>query len=197
MSMGKNISLNGQWEFALDPDNSGEKDNWSISAQTFPDKIQVPGCWQAQGFGDPKGCLRHHYEGPAWYKKTVFIPADWKGKSLWLKIGGAARYTKAYVNGTMAGSHDGFLTPFKFDISDTVKAGCENIIVLRVDNSGGGPVGCFNYLGNWGGVYRPVEIEATGSTWIEDIFVIPDIDNNKAVIRITLGARDQNPGRLT
>jgi len=185
----RSISLDGTWAFALDPKNVGEKETWSGSEKTLPERIQVPGCWQAQGFGGPQGCLRHHYEGPAWYKRSVFIPADWTGKTLWLKIGGATRYTKAYVNGKPVGSHDGFLTPFKFDISDVATPGSDNVIAVRVDNSGGGPVGCFNYFGNWGGIYRPVDIEAANARWIEDVFVIPDVDRSQARLRITLGAR--------
>ena len=140
----QSVSLDGPWAFALDPKNVGEKENWWGPEKALPDKIQVPGCWQAQGFGQPQGCLRHQYEGPAWYKKSVPIPANWKGKTLWLKIGGASRRTTAYVNGKKVGFHDGYLTPFRFDISDAVTPGRENVIAIRVDNSGGGPIGCFN-----------------------------------------------------
>ena len=148
-----------------------------------------PAVGKPRGSAIPRAACDITTKGPAWYKKSVRIPAEWNGKTLWLKIGGAARYTKAYVNGKLVGSHDGFLTPFKFNISDAVRLGSENVIAVRVDNSGGGPVGCFNHIGNWGGIYRPVEIEATNSTWMEDIFVIPDVDHNQARLRITLGAR--------
>ena len=60
-----------------------------------------------------------------------------------------------------------------------------------MDNAGGGPVGCFNYLGNWGGIYRPVEIEATNTTWIEDVFVIPDVNGSQARLHVTLGAKEK------
>ena len=194
----QSISLDGRWAFALDPKNIGEKENWSTRGTTLSGTIRVPGCWQAQGIGDPKGCLRHHYEGPAWYARSVPIPASWKGKTFWLKIGGASRRAKAFVNGKMVGAHDGFLTPFRFDITDTVKPGGENSIAIRVDNSGGGPVGYVNYIGNWGGIYRSVEIEAANATWLEDIFVIPDVDRNQAKVRITLGTREQiPPARMT
>jgi beta-galactosidase len=192
----KSISLDGDWAFALDPGNVGEKETWSSPDKPFADKIKVPGCWQAQGVGKPHGCLRHHYEGPAWYKRSVLVPADWKGKTLWLVVGGAARRTNVYVNGRLLGSHDGFSTPFRFDISDAVNAGAENTVALRVDNSGAGPVGCFNYMGNWGGIYRPVKIEATDSTWIDDVFVIPDVDRSQARLRITLSNKKTPPSRL-
>ncbi len=187
------VSLDGEWAFALDPGNAGEKEEWWAAENAFAEKINVPGCWQGQGIGQSNGKLRHHYEGAAWYKKNVLIPGKWKGKTVWLTIGGAARYTKVFVNGKMVGEHDGFMTPFRFDISEAVNAGAENVIALRVDNSGGGPMGCFNYLGNWGGVYRPVTMEASDNVWIDDVFVIPDVDQNQARVKVTLGGREGVP----
>jgi hypothetical protein len=45
------ISLAGEWRFALDPSDVGEKEQWF--ARDLPDRIQLPGVLQAQGFGDP------------------------------------------------------------------------------------------------------------------------------------------------
>jgi len=184
------LSLDGPWAFAPDPEKAGEKEQWWAADRVFADKIIVPGCWQDQGIGQSNGKLRHHYEGAAWYKKAVLVPGEWKGKTVWLAIGGAARYTKVFVNGKMVGEHDGFMTPFRFDISEAVNAGAENVIALRVDNSGGGPMGCFNYLGNWGGIYRPAAGMASDNVWIEDVFVIPDVDRNQARVKVTLGGRE-------
>jgi len=44
------LPLAGEWRFALDRDNVGTNENWS--AKSLPDKIQLPGILQAQGFGD-------------------------------------------------------------------------------------------------------------------------------------------------
>jgi hypothetical protein len=187
----KTMSLDGGWAFALDPGNVGEKERWWAADKVFADNIDVPGCWQAQGFGQPRGCMRHHYEGAAWYKKVVRLPEDWKGKSLWLTVGGAARRSTVFVNGQAVGSHDGFMTPFRFDITEAAKIGGENVVAIRVDNSGGGPVGCFNYLGNWGGIYRSVAIEATDNAWIDDVFVIPDVDRGQAKLKITLLSKEK------
>ena len=44
------ISLAGQWRFALDQANSGIKENWF--GKKLPDKIQLPGILEAQGYGD-------------------------------------------------------------------------------------------------------------------------------------------------
>ncbi len=49
------ISLDGPWQFRLDPKQEGGAAKWSESGVEFPNRIQVPGNWQAQGFGTPGG----------------------------------------------------------------------------------------------------------------------------------------------
>ena len=44
------ISLEGSWQFALDRDDSGVRDNWFD--QSLRDKISLPGVLQSQGYGD-------------------------------------------------------------------------------------------------------------------------------------------------
>jgi hypothetical protein len=44
------ISLDGEWHFALDRNDVGTNENWF--AKDLPDKIQLPGILQAQGYGD-------------------------------------------------------------------------------------------------------------------------------------------------
>ena len=65
------IDLNGAWQFRLDPGVVGEREQWYAAPVAFPDSIQVPGCWQAQGFGKPSGILGHQFAGTAWYRKSV------------------------------------------------------------------------------------------------------------------------------
>jgi hypothetical protein len=41
------IDLNGARRFRLDPGGAGGKEQWHNPQVTFPDSIQVPGCWLA------------------------------------------------------------------------------------------------------------------------------------------------------
>ena len=107
------------------------------------------------------------------------IPAAWRGKSITLRIGGAHRYTTLFVNGRKIGEHRGFSAPFSFDVTDAVRPGEDNVIALRIENPGAVPLegpreqkplhptGMLNYIGNWGGIYGSVELQATDPTWIE------------------------------
>ena len=101
------LSLRGEWEFITHGSAPLRHPFWqSFYAQAWPDSrtLQVPGCWEAQGVGDPGpsatwDCkwdqspreMRHVYMGDAWYRKRVDVPTAWQGKRIWLKVGGVPR----------------------------------------------------------------------------------------------------------
>lgn len=181
------IDLNGAWQFRLD------------SEPSFSRMIQVPGCWQAQGVGERSGVLRHDYAGTAWYQRTVSIPASWEGKRVCLRIGGALRITELFVNGEPAGRHDGMSAPFEFDISGAARPGGSNTIALKISNPGNPPgespdkqapsrpTGMLNYIGNWGGIYGPVDLEAADPVHIVRVEVRPDIGKSAAQFAVQVG----------
>lgn len=192
------IDLDGAWQFRMDPQGAGEASGWQSKGTAFPDTIQVPGCWQAQGFGTRSGILRNHYAGDAWYRRSVAVPADWQGKSVRLTVGGVVRRATIFVNGKRAGVHDGFSTPFALDVTDDLRPGADNTIAFLVSNPGtpitespdvqkaSEPTGMLNYIGNWGGVYGSVELEASDPARIDDIAVSPDVRKNQAHFRVSV-----------
>ena len=204
------IDLNGTWEFRLDPQSQGDTERWYSQQARFTDSIQVPGCWQAQGFGTRSGILRNDYSGPAWYRKAVEIPASWRNRRVTIRIGGALRIVELFVNGVPAGTHDGMSAPFTFDISDSIRAGAHNSIAIKVTNpgqvpgespdkqAGSRPTGMLNYIGNWGGIYGPVELQASSRIWIDDVWIRPDVASRAAQVQVTVHNGEDKPfrGRL-
>lgn len=200
------IDLNGQWQFRLDPRNEGEAAHWFSPDAAFSESIQVPGCWQAQGFGERSGILRHHYVGNAWYRRRVAFPAGWKDKIVTLRFGGVSRRTTVFVNGTRIGEHDGFSAPFEFDVTAAVRFGAENALTVRVANPGPAisespdkqagtePAGMFNYIGNWGGMHGGVELEAKERSSIEEIYVGSDV--TKKTVRVKVSVRSLSSEQL-
>lgn len=186
------LDLSGAWQFRMDPADEGVAGRWFQPETPFPDTIRVPGNWQAQGFGPPDGWLRHNYQGKAWYRRTVTVPADWQGRRIRLHLGGTANTADVYVNGRKIGQVDDFLTPAEFDITNSVNLGRENTIACRVDSVNPALVGeshflgMFNFLCQWGGLYRHVWLEASSDPAIDDVFVIPDVKHRTACARIML-----------
>ena len=196
------IELDGAWQFRLDPNGAGEVGEWHSANVPFTGTIQVPGCWQAQGFGERSGVLRNHYAGQAWYRRTVAVPAAWKGKVVMLHVGGVLRRATVFINGHKVGEHNGFSTPFSVDISDALRPGGDNIVALLIANPGAAitespsvqkatePTGLLNYIGNWGGVYGRVALEASEPAWIGEVAIVPDIQRKQARFRVSLRSRE-------
>jgi len=195
----QHLSLDGEWRFQLDPQDAGQAEAWFTRPDHLTSRIQVPGCWQAQGFGAPVGVLRHHYEGAAWYARHVTVPADWRGKTIQLVVGGAFTYTTAYVNGMPAGTHEGFSTAFRFDVTALVKPGSGNLIMFRVVNVKD-PLqgqrraltardttdlrGALNLAAPWGGIYGRVELEAHDPARIERVAITTRILDPRAEVEV-------------
>jgi len=189
------ISLDGTWQFKLDPKEEGEKEQWFDAKAPFDSTIQVPGAWDAQGFGAETPKLKHNFVGKGWYRRQVPIPAEWKGKQLFLTIGGVHRYAKVWVNGACLGEHVGYLSPIEHQINEFARPGEAATIAVCVDSKQRWDVdtlaGCFDIIDEmftaWGGIWGHVAIEARGEAWLEDLFVQPRLD--PASCTITAGLR--------
>src|SRR5437868_11886231 len=94
---------------------------WTLSLRGKTGPVQVPGCWEAQGFD-------HRADGPAVMRRAVQIPPEWKGQCVQLQFDAVSYYVEATVNGVAVGSHTGLWTPFAFDVSEAIRPGEENTI---------------------------------------------------------------------
>jgi beta-galactosidase len=197
------LDLTGTWEFYPDVGDA------SFEAVTKePGQIQVPGAWQAQGYGkaggtipsanigpgtSPAEYLRHNLMARCLYVRQVLAPPEWRGRRVFLCVRRAYRYTDASVNGKRVGEYEGFCSPFEFDITDALNFGQTNRLVLGVDNRprpGRDTLGTGNLYGNWGGIGGAVYLEARSPVWLDDVFVMPRIGESLAVFRIQV----KNPG---
>jgi beta-glucuronidase len=121
--------------------------------------VSVPHTWNIED-----GLER--YFSTAWYQKDVSIPSDWKGKQVRLCFEAVNRNTVVYLNGKILGENIGSgYTPFSFDVSNLLKYGSENKIVVSVNNALSDF--SFPYKGkfdwnNDGGIIRPVSFMVTG-----------------------------------
>ena len=131
------LSLRGEWDFYAATKGDFNMRNMSGStAWKMRDlhkearKIQVPGCWEAQGVGEPgpgvswdpqwDECskpIRHKYMGEGWYRKFVDIPSAWKGKRIWIKIGGVSAVGWVWVNDRQVAHVASYCATEKFEIT--------------------------------------------------------------------------------
>jgi hypothetical protein len=122
--------LPDEWQFQIDPQAVGELLNWHNPFYTggnWEKKLTSSSSWSNQGL--------RYYKGEAWYKTTVKIPAEAKGKRVFLWFGGVDENAKVYLNGQALGISPGSaFTPFEVDATPAVKAGEDNVVVVRVMN---------------------------------------------------------------
>ena len=202
------ISLRGTWEFATDPQALGRDAGWMRPGVAWPAsrQIEVPGCWEAQGVGEPGTShiwsitqdanpypLRHIYMGAAWYRRTVAIPPTWRNQRVWLKIGGVRAQGWFWVNGQPVTHVENYCAVNKYDITDLVTPGQEASVVAVVRNDLPSRMGQVSSLHRWGGIYRDVELEATPDSWIDNCWVAGDFDRQAASIHLTVRTAAKDP----
>ncbi|MBD3411330.1 MAG: hypothetical protein GF419_14135 [Ignavibacteriales bacterium] len=87
--------VEGTWRFALDPDTIGAKEDWQ--ATDFDDaawaELEIAKDWESQGYD---------FDGVAWYRKTIEIPADWKEREITLVAEGVNNAYRMWINGEEA-----------------------------------------------------------------------------------------------
>jgi hypothetical protein len=75
-----------------------------------------------------------YYQGPLGNHKQVYTTTfelyEYTDKACYLCIGGADYYAVIYVNDVCVGTHEGFFSPFEFEITDEVRLGTNR---LRID----------------------------------------------------------------
>ena len=198
---GSVVSLRGEWEFSSFAGDLGRNGIWKpfYKEKSWPGArpIQVPACWEAQGVGEPgmgeswdqKGDhnakpIRHKHMGNGWYRKTVAIPAAWRGKRVWLKVGGVKSMGWFWVNDRQVALVDSYCGTYKYDVTDLVTPGSNATIVVQASNKVPSRKGLFSAMHKWGGIYRDVELEATPQTFIDDAWVRGLFDGRKAEVKV-------------
>jgi len=154
-------TINSNWEFHKG-DINGFPANRSDTTQW--EKISLPHSWNT---ADVTVDSPAYYQGIGWYKKTVYVPQSWQGKSAYLYFEGANQVTEVYVNGQLVGKHIGGYTAFSFDIGKMLHycdgrdamhcVSASNEITVKVDNSHNESIPPLNAdFTFFGGIYRDV-----------------------------------------
>lgn len=96
------------------------------------------------------------YWGIRWYRKTIDLPQEDKGKQIYLDIDGAMSYASVWCNGNYVGGWPYGYTSFRLDLTPYLKPGQRNVLAIRLDNP--------NDASRWypgGGIYRNVWLVKT------------------------------------
>jgi hypothetical protein len=139
--------------------------------------IPVPSNWELQGFGTYNyGGDKDEVRGKelGLYKYLFQVPKQWKNKQVSIVFDGSMTDTKVKINGEPAGRmHQGSFYRFKYDITDLLKFGKENLLEVSVakhsENEGVNEAERRCDFWIFGGIFRPVYLEAKPKTNIERV----------------------------
>lgn len=112
--------------------------------------------------GSPGGKDKYdtdYFRGDGWYRKRLNADEIKSGKKYFLRFAGANMQAEVFVNGEHAGSHKGGYTAFRFDITNYLRHGGENVIAVRVNNERVPEIAPITAdFTFYGGLYREVEL---------------------------------------
>lgn len=138
-----------------------------------------------------------NYVGVSWFTTNVFIPSEWNGRNIILKIGAVRFRAEIFINRKLAGYDLVNSTPFDVNITEHIVMGAENEIAFRITD----PNGNFNWKDSqvytwgeyrtnpthgFGGITGEVSLLATGDVFVDDIFVKNQPVFNKVEVDITV-----------
>jgi hypothetical protein len=209
-------SLSGTWQFQLDPGGTATVETLA------PDReIAVPLPWQA---ALPE--LRT-YSGYAWYRRSIDLEDDWLEGELLLHLGAVDYWCQVFVNGTLAGQHEGGYTPLTLPVRSHLRPGRNEIAVRVYDTAQAHidvprwpdyapapasgypalseppfdanhiPHGKQEWYINVGGIWQDVTLIAVPSTYIESVRITPDVHTGEARVTVELAGGRFDPDLST
>jgi beta-galactosidase/beta-glucuronidase len=138
--------------------------------------IPVPSNWEFHGYGTYNYGWNLRPEEKGRYRHTFTPPAHWRDRRVFLVFEGAMTETEAWINGESAGPvHRGGFYRFRYEVTGKLRPGQDNLLEVTVSKeSTDDSVNRAERLGdywNFGGIYRPVHLEALPLQHIERIAV--------------------------
>lgn len=188
------LCLDGLWDFHCATGNSvslqPKIDHLDIACRT----ARVPGPWQAQ-FDDLRMA-----SGTAWYRRHFKAPPAWRGRAVILRFGAVNYHAEVQLNGRTVGSHEGGFLPFEFDVTDAVRLGADNELLVRVilPTSDPGnypefpfaeiPFGKQSWYGPLGGIWQSVVLESRSPLHLTAVRLVPRLEDGGITVRVMLAA---------
>lgn len=152
--------LNEGWRFFFKSENSSDNAR----------HVTLPHTWNTD-----TGGTGYFLETTANYQNNMYIPAEWATKRLFVKFYGVQSVADVFVNGYYVGGHKGGGTAFALEITDKIRFGSDNALLVVVSNNY-----CDDVLPSstdmnlYGGIYREAELILTEKTAVSPLYLGSD-----------------------
>jgi len=181
------INLNGKWDFEFDDKNIGHQRKWFKKA-SFTREIEVPFPYESKLSGIEDTSKHDHF----WYHKTINVSLD-SNKVYVLNFNGLDFYGEIYINGELAFTHEGGATMFKFDITDKLTDGDNDIVIYCYDPMEDQAIPRGKqywkeksesiFYTKTSGIYKNVYLEILEKEYLDNIFMVSDIDRGTLKVK--------------
>jgi hypothetical protein len=175
------LNLNGIWQF-----QAGATNDPVPTGQTLSSEILVPYPMESA----ISGVMAYHEF--SWYRRTFTVPPGWSGKQIILHLDAVNWESQIYLNGQMVGDHKGGYDPVSYNITPYLNGNTNELIVRvysPVDN-GSEPRGKQTlYPGgimytSSSGIWQPVWLEPVDASGVNDLEIVPDVDNSRLRLKV-------------
>lgn len=148
--------LNEGWRFFFKSENSSDNAR----------HVTLPHTWNTDTGGSG-----YYLETTGNYQNDFYIPQEWASKRLFVKFYGVQSVADLFVNGSHVGEHCGGATAFTFEITDKVRFGGDNALLMVVSNNSRPDVlPTSTDMNLYGGIYREAELIVTERTAISPLY---------------------------
>ncbi|WP_217145595.1 PA14 domain-containing protein [Streptomyces sp. AC627_RSS907] len=188
-------NLNGRWQFA-----AAEPGEQPPVGRNLKERILVPYPVESQ----LSGIQRH--EDRMWYRRTFTVPRDWhigSSQRLKLNFGAVDWQSEVFVNGTKVAEHKGGYDKFSADVTDALKPGRTQELIVGVydptdaANGENPPVGKqrLDPSGIWytpsSGIWQTVWMEPVARDHVDSLKLTPHVDGAASTLTVEpKGVRD-------
>jgi len=117
-----------------------------------------------------------NYEFVSSYRRHFKVPAEARGKHVFIDFEGVMTASTVWINGTRLGEYKGGYTPFSFELTSHLDFGGENVLAVDVDSIERPDIPPFGYEIDYltfGGIYREVSLRIVPAAFLENVFAKP------------------------
>ncbi len=152
-------NLNGLWQLGF-----GKEGDAPPVGKALDQQILVPYPVESA----LSGVMKHNDR--LWYRRTFAVPQAWAGRRVLLHFGAVDWEATVWVNGKEIGTHKGGYDGFSFDVTDALKPGAEQELIVRVfdpTDKGTQPRG--KQVNNPGGIFYTPTTGIWQTVWLEPV----------------------------
>ena len=159
--------------------------------------VDLPHDWSIEGpFGEQEKAQGSLPTGIAWYRKRFRVPDSYKDRTVVVEFDGIYQNSEVWINGQYLGKRPYGYVAFSYDLSAHIKAGGDNVIAVKVDNSR--QPNCRWYSGS--GIYRHTWLLATNQLHVAywGTFVTsPRVSKNAATLQVKTRVKNERKTSAT